>query len=77
MPYHTFQYCLGKYEAENKPTMFEPGMPYYEKETGRLYVCQDVFKSGPCMVRIGGYGKGKIMNPDWFIPAIIKTNEHE
>lgn len=63
--------CKAIQKAKQCPVEFEPGGLYYEKTTGLKYVCQDVFKSGPCMVRIGfGGGKGSIMNPAWFVPAL-------
>ena len=67
----SFQLCKAIQEAKGTPVTFEPGGLYYEKETGLTYCCQNVFKAGPCMVRIGGgNGKGRIMNPDWFVPAL-------
>lgn len=67
------QLCTAIAEAIGKPTLFEPGVLYYEKTTGLRYVCQDVFKSGPAMVRIGGgNGKARIMNPDWFVRVLTE-----
>lgn len=66
----SFEICKAIHEAKETPVSFEPGNLYYEKQTGFVYCCQNIFKAGPCMVRIGGgNGKGRIMNPDWFIPA--------
>lgn len=67
------QLCTAIAEAIGKPTLFELGVLYYEKTTGLRYVCQDVFKSGPAMVRIGGgNGKARIMNPDWFVRVLTE-----
>jgi hypothetical protein len=67
------QLCTAIAEAIGKPTLFEPGVLYYEKETGLRYACQDVFKSGPAMVRIGGgNGKARIMNPEWFVRVLTE-----
>lgn len=67
------QLCRAIAEAIGKPTLFEPGVLYYEKTTGLRYTCQDVHKSGPSMVRIGGgNGKARVMNPDWFVRVLTE-----
>lgn len=66
--------CRAIAEATGKPTKFELGTMYYEKDTGLRYVCQDIFASGPSMVRIGGgSGKARVMNPDWFVRVLTDS----